>query len=128
MATIIQYMDDPKPADTKRVIDANLTSMAVGDTVMRSGNSEPYTVFMVAPLGGDIYVYCNPATGEYSKAQIFKPGDRVELHPSMDLWMRGAKYATVVRQNQYGVVIARSDSKRVRNLIRKTADHFRPVK
>lgn len=24
-------------------------------------------------------------------------GDRVELHPATDLWMRGARYGTVVR-------------------------------
>lgn len=25
----------------------------------------------------------------------FRPGDRVELHPGLDLWMMGAKYGTV---------------------------------
>lgn len=24
--------------------------------------------------------------------RIFKKGDRVELHPALDLWMRGARY------------------------------------
>lgn len=27
---------------------------------------------------------------------MFKPGDRVELHPGLDLWMRGARYGDVV--------------------------------
>ena len=27
----------------------------------------------------------------------YSVGDRVELHPATDLWMRGARYATVVR-------------------------------
>lgn len=27
----------------------------------------------------------------------FRAGDRVQLHPATDLWMRGARYATVVR-------------------------------
>lgn len=26
----------------------------------------------------------------------FKPGDRIELHPATDLWMRGARYANVL--------------------------------
>lgn len=26
-----------------------------------------------------------------------RTGDRVELHPATDLWMRGARYGTVVR-------------------------------
>lgn len=26
----------------------------------------------------------------------FEVGDRVQLHPAMDLWMRGAKFGTVV--------------------------------
>lgn len=30
----------------------------------------------------------------------FKPGDRVELHPATDLWMRGARYGNVVRIGQ----------------------------
>jgi hypothetical protein len=25
----------------------------------------------------------------------FRPGDRIELHPATDLWMRGCRYATV---------------------------------
>jgi hypothetical protein len=25
----------------------------------------------------------------------FKPGDRIELHPATDLWMRGARFGTV---------------------------------
>jgi hypothetical protein len=34
---------------------------------------------------------------DYTNNQTFKPGDRVEFHPGVDLWARGAKYATVVR-------------------------------
>ena len=33
---------------------------------------------------------------DYTADQTFKPGDRVELHPGCDLWMRGAKFGTVV--------------------------------
>lgn len=35
-------------------------------------------------------------------------GDRVELHPGTDLWMRGARYATVV-----GIVPTEQDRVRV---------------
>lgn len=34
---------------------------------------------------------------DYTDRQTFKPGDRVELHPGCDLWMRGARFATVDR-------------------------------
>ena len=26
----------------------------------------------------------------------FRPGDRVQMHPATDLWMRGARYGTVI--------------------------------
>lgn len=31
------------------------------------------------------------------KLNDFRVGDRVELHPGTDLWMRGARYGTVMR-------------------------------
>jgi len=30
----------------------------------------------------------------------YSVGDRVELHPGTDLWMRGARYGTVVGRSQ----------------------------
>ncbi len=27
----------------------------------------------------------------------FSPGQRVQMHPATDLWMRGARYGTVIR-------------------------------
>jgi hypothetical protein len=127
MATIIQYMTDPKPAETKRTIDTNLVSMAIGDIIVR--DEVFYRVFMVAPLGPDIYVYCDPVNVDYTTRQSFKPGDRVELCPSLDLWMRGAKFAIVQRIcKRTGVVVARSEHKSVRNLIRLSPDRFRHVK
>ena len=36
-------------------------------------------------------------------------GDRVEIHPGTDLWMRGARYGTVV-----GIIDTRDDRVRVR--------------
>lgn len=39
----------------------------------------------------------------------YEVGDRVELHPATDLWMRGAKYGTVV-----GTSLTRDDRVKVR--------------
>jgi hypothetical protein len=33
---------------------------------------------------------------DYTTAQTFAVGDRVELHPGTDMWMRGARFGTVV--------------------------------
>jgi hypothetical protein len=33
----------------------------------------------------------------YHVTSSFTLGDRVELHPGMDLWMRGARYGTVTK-------------------------------
>lgn len=40
-----------------------------------------------------------PDALDYTPLQTFKPGDRVELHPGCDLWMRGAKYGTVIERD-----------------------------
>jgi hypothetical protein len=127
MATIIQYMDDEHPAATKTVLTANLTTMAVGDPVMRG--EVTYYVFSLMSFEGNVYAYCYPPAPDYTINQTFRPGDRVELCPSLDLWMRGAKYAIVQRIcKRTGVVVARSEHKSVRNLIRHTPDRFRHVR
>lgn len=33
----------------------------------------------------------------YNKLAEFFVGDRVQLHPATDLWMRGARYGTVTK-------------------------------
>jgi len=35
----------------------------------------------------------------------FQPGQRVQLHPASDLWMRGARYGTVVRAGRQWVLV-----------------------
>lgn len=40
---------------------------------------------------------------DYTNQQCFEPGDRVELHPATDLWMRGARYA-IVQKVRKGIV------------------------
>ena len=42
-------------------------------------------------------------------AGSFKPGDRVELHPATDLWMRGARFGTVTRDIADGVYLVSVD-------------------
>jgi hypothetical protein len=42
---------------------------------------------------------------DYTEHQTFKAGDRVELHPAHDLWMRGARYGTVERTSSTGSVV-----------------------
>lgn len=37
----------------------------------------------------------------------FKPGERVELHPATDMWMRGARYGTVTKFAAYSGTLGR---------------------
>lgn len=59
-------------------------------------------------------------------------GDRVELHPACDLWMRGARYGEVVRYDgQCGGEPAfkvRMDHQQVRRLVRIKASLLRRVR
>lgn len=51
----------------------------------------------------------------HEQASEFRVGDRVELHPAHDAWMRGDRYATVERIGRSTIVWVRSDkSGRVR--------------
>ena len=56
-------------------------------------------------------------------------GDRVELHPGLDLWARGARFGTVhsVSLTPDDRVRVRSDHPQVRNLIAGPADRFRRI-
>lgn len=38
---------------------------------------------------------------DYTDRQTFAIGDRIELHPSCDLWMRGARFGIITKI--YGV-------------------------
>lgn len=57
-------------------------------------------------------------------------GDRVELHPGCDLWMRGARFGTVVGASltPNDRVHVRMDHPRVKNLVRGPEDRFRLVR
>lgn len=47
---------------------------------------------------------------DYTNEQTFKPGDRVELHPGCDLWMRGAKFGDVLAVFRSGNVSVKVDN------------------
>jgi len=44
------------------------------------------------------------------EANDFRPGDRVQLHPATDLWMRGARYGTVDRVMRNGRLVVFVDA------------------
>jgi hypothetical protein len=67
---------------------------------------------------------------DYSADQTFNIGDRVELHPGCDLWMRGAKFGTI---HAASVVIrdawvVRMDHPAVKNLRTFKSDRLRRVR
>lgn len=42
--------------------------------------------------------------------RVFRKGTRVELHPALDLWMRGARYGTVTRIGKRGAIYVKLDN------------------
>jgi hypothetical protein len=58
------------------------------------------------------------------RAGKFAPGTRVELCPSCDLWIRGARYGTVVSAESDQVVV-RLDHPSVKGLVRFNPDDLR---
>ena len=59
----------------------------------------------------------------------FTVGDRVEIHPGTDLWVRGARFGTVhsISLTPNDRVKVRMDHPQVSNLIAGPADRFRKV-
>lgn len=53
-----------------------------------------------------------------------KAGNRVELHPGLDLWMRGAKYGSIVRI-EGDIAVVRMDHWQVRKLQRIPIDRLK---
>lgn len=53
--------------------------------------------------------------GNYGESVVdFGSGDRVELHPALDLWMQGARYGNVLPARAYHkVTMVRVDVDRV---------------
>jgi len=41
-----------------------------------------------------------------------KPGDRVQLHPATDAWMRGDRFGTVIKVSKSSVVVLMDKSGR----------------
>lgn len=53
-------------------------------------------------------------------------GKRVELHPGCDLWMRGARFGTVVREKG-DTVWVKMDHPQVKRLVRLPRDRVKEV-
>ena len=61
----------------------------------------------------------------YSGA-VFLPGARVEIHPSTDLWMRGARYGDVIKTTKGGAIVhVKLDN--LAKPVRAHASMWRPV-
>lgn len=71
------------------------------------------------------------ANDDYTHMQTFHTGDRVELHPGCDLWMRGAKFGTIhsrVSHETFGTCYrVRMENTRVRRLQLVQPDRLRKV-
>ena len=60
--------------------------------------------------------------GDYGESvSDFKVGDRVELHPGCDLWIRGAQYGRVEKIGR-DLVHVRMDHPQVRGLVKAKPD------
>lgn len=90
--------------------DISCYGMSVFDGQWYTGSKEQLdkvgAVSVIDPLTDDPY---------NNVANDFVAGDRVELSPACDLWMRGAKFGTV-RKIAKGRIVVRMDNPRVRNL------------
>lgn len=58
------------------------------------------------------------------QASDFKAGDRVELHPACDLWMRGARFGTVKHVTRMGKVFVALDAFPMRTPHQFTAENL----
>ena len=63
-----------------------------------------------------------PAVCDYSKK-----GERVEISPACDLWMRGAKYG-VIRNIKQGVATIKMDHPSVKRLVKLPLDYVQLMK
>jgi hypothetical protein len=54
-------------------------------------------------------------------------GDRIELHPATDLWMRGAKYGNVVDLGKKGVAKIQLDTFKVGKFVKVSGHNFRVI-
>lgn len=63
---------------------------------------------------------------DYGEVKVWHPGDRVEIHPGCDLWMRGAKFGTVEFIGT-GKVQVKMDHPSVKKLVWFSLDRVRPA-
>jgi hypothetical protein len=60
------------------------------------------------------------------KPADFRAGDRVELHPGCDLWMRGARFGTVTKVGRKFVTV-KMDHWQIKRQIRFAAHLLRSI-
>lgn len=69
---------------------------------------------------------CGKVLGEDMNGKPIRACGRVEISPSFDIWMRGAKYGDVMRRVRSGkhkdTIAVRMDNKRVRVLYARPFD------
>lgn len=58
-----------------------------------------------------------------TSVQDFKPGDRVQLHPATDNWMRGDKYGDVVKLGRIFVMVKMDRSGRTLRCLPQDVKH-----
>ena len=56
-------------------------------------------------------------------AQYFKTGERVQLHPATDWWMRGARYGAVVKTTSKSIHVKLDANDRVVRLSGDLLEH-----
>jgi hypothetical protein len=80
-----------------------------------------------AAAGGEVCFDCATKGTDYTSEQVFKYGDRVELHPACDLWMRGATHGQV-RGERGGYIVVKMDHPEVKKLQYLNVDLLRHVR
>ena len=63
----------------------------------------------------------------YDYGEPLSVGDRVELSPACDLWIRGARFGVVHSVAKDGTVKLRMDHPQVKRLVKATPDLVRKV-
>ncbi len=66
---------------------------------------------------------------DYAPNGVFDAGDRVEVHPGLDLWAAGAKFGTVTAgRDTLGRVVVKMDNRALRKRVRLMPDRLRHVR
>ena len=92
--------------------------------LLAGGKLECTSSTFASELEARDWVYAMSVGSDSEEGHVYGPGVRVELAPSCDLWMRGARYGEVMAVNDHGIVMIRMDHKSVRKLQRLHASRL----